>query len=291
MEANRIYEKHIDSTKGMKLSSLITISKGICKIKTSQSVGTGFFVRIVVPYEPTKTKYKLVTTKKIIPISLLDAKETIEIITENEKIIQNIKLDIEERELLTFYSYNVVSIDILPKDKIRNKVKFLTFQYDYRFKDEESYINRNIIIIHYPNGPDLECNSGKIISEENTDFSHNLDTNKNSEGSPIFILDDSFMNPVIIGMQTGEATDNKYNAGLYLNKLIKILDGGKYYEFSPFLVIPENVDLNTMALPASISVHTPGLHVGSNKSLRSLGELYLGRMNENEQDIYDQYKE
>ena len=56
MKANRIYEKSVDSTKGMKLSSLITISKGICKIKTSQYLGTGFFVRIVVPFKPNKTK-------------------------------------------------------------------------------------------------------------------------------------------------------------------------------------------------------------------------------------------
>ena len=86
MKANRIYEKYVNSTKGMKLSSLITISKGICKIKTCQYLGTGFFVRIVVPFKPNKTKYKLLTTKKIIPDSLIDSKETIEIITENENI-------------------------------------------------------------------------------------------------------------------------------------------------------------------------------------------------------------
>ena len=291
MKANRIYEKSVDSTKGMKLSSLITISKGICKIKTSQYLGTGFFVRIVVPFEPNKTKYKLLTTKKIIPISLIDSKETIEIITENENIRQNIKLDFDERDIMTFFDYNVVSIDILPKDKIRDKVKFLTFQYDYRFKYDESYINRNIIIIHYPNGKDLECNSGKIISEEKTEFSHNLDTNQKSEGSPIFILDNSFINPVIIGMQTGEVTDNKYNGGLYLNKLIKIVDGGIYYEFLPFLDMPSNLDVNKFVYDEEVVLYTPTISLGKNKILIGKGGLNIGDTTKNEQDLYEQYKE
>ena len=200
-------------------------------------------------------------------------------------------MDIDERDIMTFFEYNVVSIDILPKDKIRDKVKFLTFQYDYRFKDDESYINRNIIIIHYPNGKDLECNSGKIVSEEKTEFSHNLDTNQKSEGSPIFILDDSFINPVIIGMQTGEVTDNKYNAGLYLNKLIKIVDGGQYYDFLPFLNMPSNTDVNLLVFDEESIVFTPTFSVGNKKMLNIKGGFHIGEMAKNEQDLYEQYRE
>ena len=224
----------------MKLNSLIETSKALCKIKTKNNSGTGFFVKIIILRK--EPKYMLVTTKEIIPLSLIDEKETIEITTEKEKIKQNIKLDFVNRLIMTFFDYNVVAIEILPEDKLKDKVKFLVFQHKYRMKMNNDYINKNIIIMHYPNGQDVECNNGKIISDETSEFCHNLDTNKNSEGSPILIIDDSFKNPVIIGMQTSKIKDNKYNIGVYIDKLILEVDGGMFYWFNmetiPFDAIP-----------------------------------------------------
>ena len=55
----------------------------------------------------------------------------------------------------------------------------------------EEYLNQDVFILQHPLGEDVYSATGKIISINNFEFEHTVDTDKGSSGSPVLLYESS----------------------------------------------------------------------------------------------------
>ena len=208
-----------------KHKDLNKVYKSICKIKIRDKICKGFFIKL---YTNENPKYFLMTNENIIESELIEKKEIIEILYDNELKYINIKFDKNER-LINEYKYinDITIIEIIKNDNI-NEDYFLLPYCDYN----NIKIGMNIYIPQNKNNINLA--KGKIKSINHYEFTYNESTEKGISGCPI-ILENA--KEVVIGIhkQVGE----KENCCVFIypilnifknNKDIKIIyKSGKYY--------------------------------------------------------------
>ena len=197
------------------------MEKHICKIKTEQNQGTGFFCKIPFPDKNSMLSV-FITNNHIIDENMLNNEdEKIEIkIKEKEDYL---KIYLKNRMNYTNKKFDITIIEIKEEDEIKN---FLELD-DYIIKDilyddnkNVEYLYKTIYIIQYPKG-ELLVSYGILngINEyERYDFIHLCNTEKGSSGSPVI-----YNNNKVIGIhKAGIANKNiQKNSGTFLNEPIK----------------------------------------------------------------------
>lgn len=280
MIVKRIYEQHTGHAKSMKLKTLIEISKSICQIKFKDSIGTGFFM---------KMKYKgilknfLITTYHVLLYALTQGEKSFEIICD----AGNVKQEIILAPIRLFLVYNILDsilIEIIDNDLIKDKVKFLEIDSNFDNYGVEDFYNKDIFIIHYPKGEELECASGKIVMPhipEHYNFQHNLDTCEGSIGSPILLLQKGNEAVKVIGMHISENIENNNKIGIFINKFNDLFQKLKY-ENIKFLRVPDGY---TLEIPNNVDVITKKLKMPQHSKLVVGGVLHING-NQNESKNY-----
>ena len=189
---DRINQGKMINSPLININKHVEVYKSICKIITSNQLGTGFFIKLNVGKNPFNF---LMTNEHVITQEMIEKKKEVEIKYENQKKSLNISLDVEKRMIKDFLYLNidVVIIQILPKDEIQEDF-FLLPNIEY-LNGYEQFENKQIFILQYAAGGELQC-SAQIIKKINllkNEFSHLSSTLKGSSGSPIFIKGSTYV--------------------------------------------------------------------------------------------------
>ncbi len=145
----------------------LSISKSICKIKTSIELGLGFLFKYLID---DKYFYFLISNENLIKKEMIDKNELIEILFDYDFKNIKIKLDKSERYIKIFKDneINIIIIEILTKDDI-DKAYFLSSCLDNI--NINDLINKEIYIQEYSLKKKLKNSKGiikNIISNEIT---------------------------------------------------------------------------------------------------------------------------
>ena len=195
----------------------------ICKIKTENEAGTGFFCKI--PFPNLKNQLSvLITNNHIINKELLSKPNAkISFSTKNDKNSKEISFHGRKRMTFSKDKYDTTIIEIRNEDNIKNFMELDDAIINDIFKDENNNINefenQSIYIIQYPNEI-LSVSFGRINELDcckSYEIVHRCNTEKGASGSPILKL-----NNKIIGVhKSGKSKKELYNCGAFLVEPIK----------------------------------------------------------------------
>ena len=256
MEIYRIYEQATGHAKSMRLKTLNKVSKSICKIIKigTKSNGTGFFIKIDIGDKILKF---LVTAHHFLSKDIIDEKKSIEINLENPNISQKMKLNKINRKIICLEEKDITAIEINEKDLINKYVEYLQYDKSFYFLGYNNYLNKDVFILHYSNGEDLECSSGRIVKvkvPKTFEFLHSLDTNRGASGSPILLFEDDNNEVKVMGIHTSGNIYEKNNIGTFIGELaqhINFLNDKNLFDLKDIdfsknidLIMPPNSILN-----------------------------------------------
>ena len=169
-----------------KIDNLLDIGKSICKIITSNSLGTGFLIKL---NRINKPFYCLMTNEHVITQNLITKQEKIKIIYDNQHKNFEINLNKNERYIQDFLYLGIDAtiIEILFNANIPENYCLLPnleepLGYEI-FKDQKIYI------FQFPKGGILSYSVGVIkeVNKYNNEMSHLASILAGSSGSPIII--------------------------------------------------------------------------------------------------------
>ena len=191
------------------------MKKCICKIKTDEAVGTGFFCTI--PIENNKTMNCLMTCNHVLNEKYYDENNQINLFLNDEKEFKVIDLGAERK---TYFNniYDIALIELNNDDNIKYFLNLDDKLNNDIIPVKESYRNMSIYIIQYPNGKNAAVSYGllKEINENNNEMKHSCCTDSGSSGSPIL----NFENNKIIGIHRGGTNRFNFNYGTLLKILM-----------------------------------------------------------------------
>ena len=167
---------------------LINASKSVCKLRIEVNseikYGTGFLLRY-----PINDKYFncLLSNERIIKEEFIKNKFTMNVSFNYENKSIMIKLDENERYIRTFkdIGLDIKLVEILKCDDI-NDDYFLFPELDYIIKDLK---NKQIYIPQFILGKKIENTLGIIKNINKYEFTHLVNKDQVSSGSPIFLCD------------------------------------------------------------------------------------------------------
>ena len=186
-----------------KISITEQMKKSVCIIDNEKEKGTGFICLIPYPNEFSLFRV-LITCNHILndikignKIKLIfDGKEKIIIINEFRKIYANEEYDINIIELkeneFDLNDYLLID-DLMYKENELNRI----------------YKNKEIYIIHYLKGKELNYFVDRIINIDNSQIQYCCDISDDLSGAPILKLE----NYQVIGIHTGNNRNKKCNIG------------------------------------------------------------------------------
>ena len=195
------------------------LKKGVCKIETPKLFGSGFFMKYKIN---EKYYYYLVSCEHVITTDLIQKKETIKILYDNdinniELRMLDIKLDKNERYIKAFkdiMDLDITIIEIKSEDNIpENYFLFSELNKIYN----ENLINRRIYILQYPNGQKLQVSNGYIKRINKNEFFHFASTQNGSSGSPVFLLNET----KVIGIH--KQSNRSENIGDFIYQIFDVL--------------------------------------------------------------------
>ena len=223
------------------------VSKSICKIEVETGrepiFGTGFLLHFW-SSETQDRFYCLMSNEHVITKDVIKNKNNIYIYYDSEYKFKRIQLNEEERYIKSFkdLGLDITIVEILDKDNI-SKDYFLFPLLDINNK---ILINNKIYIPQYPKGQELKYDMNIIKEINKYEFTHLVNTEKGSSGSPIFLENDidvlgihkagneektenygNFIYPAIDIVKSDiskKGNNGKYNNGEY------IWEDGKYYK-------------------------------------------------------------
>ena len=204
-------------------SCLYEVIKSVCKIfypkGTGTDKGTGFFIKLIHHNNPL---FCLMTCEHIITNEIIENNKTIEVYYDNQKKRIKIELNKNERFIKNFLDFNIdcTIVEILPNDNVSEDY-FLLPNIDYsnnfnNLKEEKIYIPQ------FPKEGNLCYSKGKIKNMEGYQFSYNASTLPGSSGSPIFLIQTTY----VIGLHKSE----KQNYGDFIFPIIELLKKEKIQE-------------------------------------------------------------
>ena len=217
---NEVETKHSE-IKTMDLS-LHEVSKSVCKIifgnpnsveikddeKIDLNFATGFLFKL---NKEDKEFLCLMTNEHVITRDMVKLNVIIDLNYNLGKKWIKIKLDEKERFIKCDKENDTTIVEIIPKDKIKDKYFLIPNINNINYKDKEIYI------VQYHQGIDYSYGSIKIC--KNNKLIYNASTKSGSSGSPIFIKDTT----TVIGIHRGGFRDKKMNTGILISSIIKSL--------------------------------------------------------------------
>ena len=207
-------------------SCLYDVCPSICKIIFSNTIGTGFFIKL---YKSDKPLFLLMTNEHIITKDMIKKKEEIEVYYNNQKKRVKITLDSDKRYIRRYNYINIdcTIVEIVKEDNI-NEDYFLLPNIDFKDYNYKKLKNKHIYIVQFPLGKDICYSNGEITNIDKYEFTHKASTEPGSSGSPIF-LDKTTK---VIGIHKASDNDKKENYGDFIfpiiNKLKKKKNMNKY---------------------------------------------------------------
>ena len=176
----------------------------ICKIKTKDSVGTGFFCKIQI-----LNMIFLMTNYHVLSEEYINENKEINILLNDDNEALIIDLNIERKKYFN-EEYDITLIEIKEKDKIK---EYLELD-DRIFKDNEKiyYEEKSIYILQYLNGKNACVSYGILNKINNYDIIHLCSTDNGSSGSPILNLE----NNKVIGIHKQGSINFNFNKGTLL---------------------------------------------------------------------------
>ena len=196
------------------------MEKTICKIRSEDQQGTGFFCKI--PF-PDKNKFLpvLITVNHVINEELL-YRNNMEILLEI-KGGENIKrLNLNNRIKYTNRAYDITIIEIQKNDSINNFLELDDIIIKDIFKnidENKIYSDETIYLMQYAEG-NLGVSYGvikDIMEDYKYEFRHMCSTRAGSAGSPVL----NIHNNKVIGLHQSGDKMARYNNGIFLNYPIK----------------------------------------------------------------------
>lgn len=275
MKDDRIYEQMTGHARSMSLNTLIEVSKSICKIIKEGSQGTGFFLEFEV--KNNCKYYFLVTANHVIDSSYANEKKCIEIILDNGNIKKEIKLDKKDKRIYLFLqNRDITAIQILEKDDLKDKIKYLKYDSECDYSNYGNYLNIDAFIMHHPNGEELKCNSGKIVmvrEPQMFEFIHTLDTDEGSSGAPILSFEKLIEEPKVFGIHSSACIGDKKNIGIFINNLIESLNKEVSVEYFEDLGSDKN---HNIFIPKGVNAVANTIYVGKGSTMVVNGTLTIG---------------
>ena len=190
--------------------SLHEVCKSICKISNKNRFGTGFLIQL---YKNEKKLLCLMTNIHVITKQMLELQEIIEVKYKYEKKWIQIKLDKNRRFIKYYSNLDIIIIEILANDRIKEKY-FLLPNTKW-----ENFINNDIFIPQYPEGKELSYSEGKIQNINGYELIYDASTKTGSSGSPIFLKNST----EVIGIhKQGNIKKRNENYGTIINLLANI---------------------------------------------------------------------
>ena len=207
--------------KSISPSVLSKMGKSICKIIYKKNIlGTGFLIRF---YKKGKELFCFMANEHIIIKEMIESKEIIHIYYDEDKKMIKLILDEKERYIVYNKEMDITIIEI--KDFINEKDYFLY----PKINDDLNYLNKDVFMGSY-NQEGIVFSSGTIKSMNGYKFTHSMNYDTFSSGSPIFL----FNTTEVIGISIPGTSDGNYgtlinSVILFLNNRLEIYQSGNYY--------------------------------------------------------------
>ena len=190
------------------------IKKCVCKIKTTEKIGSGFFLKFEIN---EKFYYYLISCGHIITKNIIEKNGTSQIFYDNDLYEIDIKLVGKERftKNLEDLKLDITVVVIIKSDNINEKY-FLSPELNNINKDLN---NRRIYILQYLLNQKLNASEGTIKNIDNIEIIHSAGTNYRSSGSPIFLKD----SVNVIGIHKERSLIEEENYGQFIYPIFNIL--------------------------------------------------------------------
>ena len=201
----------------LNINRILKMLKGSVKIQTKSGIASGFFIKLERNKKPF---YCLMTNQYVITSEMINGKETINILYENESKILELKLNQKERIILCFMKINKLDttlIEIVQKDEIDESYFLKPY-----IEPVAQAIGQKITLIHFPNGKENSMSNGKIlkIDDKNKNlFFHDAYTVNGSGGCPIFLEREA----VVIGIHKGYNPMKGIKCGIFIKDIIDFM--------------------------------------------------------------------
>ena len=191
----------------------------ICKIITSNDIGTGFFC--VIPFPDMNNLLPvLITNNHVLNNESLKKGKEIEFTINDDKFHFKIIIDEKRKVYTNDKPFDISIIEIKKNDKNILLLNFLEIDEEI-FNTENYYIynQKSVYLVHYPNGKKMEYSPGAIknISLDNYNIEHYCPSDRGSSGSPIINL----LNYKVMGIHKGSKEKSNYNLGTLIKGPIK----------------------------------------------------------------------
>jgi len=223
---NQVLQKNSDMRP---LNIMFYVGKSVCKIESSDSFGSGFFIKLL---KGNKDLYCLMTNRHVITKKMVVLKQKLNISYDNLKYNFTLELDSNKRKIRDFnyMNFDAIIIEILLTDKVDYQYFLLP---DMNYKNGyNQYLTKKIYILQYPLGQFLQGSDGSIINiNEDIDlyeFTHTASTLNGSSGSPVFL--DGSMNVIGIHKQGSQSGNIAHFIGPIIDSLLKDNYEEKEYE-------------------------------------------------------------
>ena len=185
--------------------NIFHVSRSICKIKTSETLGSGFLIKFFKDEEDYF--HCLMSCEHVLKKELIERKEKICFYYDNENKNKEIILDKTKRFIKAFDEIKIDAtvVEILPIDNIHDDY-FLMPEIDFMNHLNELN-NKKIHIPQFPEGGDLSYSEGKVVNIKNFELIHKCSTLECSSGSPLILKDSTN----VIGIHKSGNTKIKEN--------------------------------------------------------------------------------
>ena len=185
-------------------------SVSICKltIKELNESATGFFLSDI-----SKNKF-LITNNHVISKNVVESNMTI-IIEIYDKNKYELKLNKNERYIKLYE--NILDIAIIKINDMKDLcslIKFLFIDLNYKM-GYNIYLKKDIYLLGYPYGKDIELSKGQITNIGENEFKHDCSTDNGLSGSPIILSS----NNAVIGIHKAGIIKEKINVGTFLGTI------------------------------------------------------------------------
>lgn len=181
----------------------------ICRIKSKEGYGTGFFCLI-----PNPSKFKLlpvlITSNSVLNEKDIEENQIIEFSLNNDRIKKTIIID-NLRKTYTSKEYDATFIEVKEIDNL-NISSFLEIDYElYEEIPNEEYKQKSIYFLDYPNSDEAIFSVGviKCVEDDNYTLNHLCCSELGSSGGPLLNLS----NFKVIGIHKGEKKTENMNIG------------------------------------------------------------------------------
>ena len=230
--------------------------KATCKILSKNEEGkineSGFFCQILYFNKIIKV---LFTNNHILNEDSIKKGNKIEIVYKGDNKIIEIN---DKRFCKTSPTYDFTCIEILNEDNIEDFYEIENIYNDYKYNDKD------IAIVQYPGGGNMEIKTGHLIKIINYNIVQTVSAWYGSSGSPIILLS----NYKVIGIHKSYDEEINLNLGTYIKEIIECINKNE-------ILCGLNITKNNLNKEIQIFNYNKTYFSQINSDLSEYFELYL----------------